>query len=402
MKKNQSKEIPQKQETPPAKAASFGAVLFLLVLLGLGLWTVLSKERDFSAVERRPLAKRPVFSLSKVGEGIYQADYEAYLSDQFPLRSQALALKAEFQKAIGKFDNSRVYFAKDDSLIEKRTQLDWQKLDRNLLDMDAFSEQFLKQKPEARITYLIAPTQAGVYPNRLPYRAVEADQAEGMAALRSKHQRDDLLYPDLLEGLRGSNQQDLYFKTDHHWTQKGALEAYKIYKMALGEKESLNRDLEIFGQAQVLSQDFHGTTYQKAPARTIPGDKLDAFTWPDLDQVQVYDGQGNQLDQGLYKKEALTSTDAYEYFLGPNRDLLQIKTANENVDRGTLLLVKDSYANAFVPFLTMDYRQIIVLDLRYVKEALDDILDRYEPDDLIFLYNIGTFSEENATYKLLD
>jgi hypothetical protein len=98
----------------------------------------------------------------------------------------------------------------------------------------------------------------------------------------------------------------------------------------------------------------------------------------------------------------LTSTDAYEYFLGPNRDLLQIKTAHENADRGTLLLVKDSYANAFVPFLTMDYRQIIVLDLRYVKEALADILDRYEPDDLMFLYNIGTFSEENATYKLLD
>lgn len=402
MKKNQSKAIPQKQETPPAKAASLGAVLFLLVLLGLGLWTVLSKERDFSSVERRPLAKRPVFSLAKVGEGTYQADYEAYLSDQFPLRSQALALKAEFQKAIGKFDNSRVYFAKDHSLIEKRTQLDWQKLDRNLQDMDAFSEQFLKQKPEARITYLIAPTQSGVYPKRLPYGAVEADQAEGMADLRSKHQRDDLLYPDLLEGLRGSNQQDLYFKTDHHWTQKGALEAYKIYKTALGETESLNRDLEIFGQAQVLSQDFHGTTYQKAPARTIPGDKLDAFIWPGLDQVQVYDGQGNQLDQGLYKKEALTSTDAYEYFLGPNRDLLQIKTANENADRGTLLLVKDSYANAFVPFLTMDYRQIIVLDLRYVKDALADILDRYEPDDLMFLYNIGTFSEENATYKLLD
>jgi hypothetical protein len=404
MKKNQPvKTIKQESEKPlPSKSASVWSVLILLVFLGLGLWTLFSKDRDFSLVERRPLAQKPSLSFSKLAEGAYQSDFEAYLSDQFPLRSQALALKAEFQKDIGKFDNSRVYFGKNNALIEKRTDLDWSKLDRNLQDMDAFSEKFLEAKPKARISYLIAPTQAGVYPKRLPYGAVEADQAEGMAALRSKHQKEGLIYPDLLEGLRKSGRDDLYFRTDHHWTQEGALEAYKIYKTSLGEGDSLYRNLEKIGQAEMMTQAFYGTTYQKAPAKSIPADRLDAFNWPDLDSIQVYDGQGNILEQGLYLPEALASSDAYEYFLGPNRDLLEIKTKREDPDRGTLLLVKDSYANAFVPFLTLDYQRIIVLDLRYVKEPLADILDRYAPDDLMFLYNIGTFSEENATYKLLD
>jgi hypothetical protein len=404
MKKNQSiKTTMDGSDKPlPSRAASFWSTVFLLTFLSLGLWTLFSKNRDFSAVERRPLAQRPSLSFSKISDGAYQSDFAAYLSDQFPLRSQALALKAEFQKAIGKFDNSRVYFGKNNALIEKRTDLDWSKLDRNLQDMDAFSEMFLKQRPEARISYLIAPTQAGVYPERLPYGAVESNQAEGMVALRSKHQKKGLIYPDLLEGLRKSEKDDLYFRTDHHWTQQGALEAYKLYKTSLGEVESLNRNLDKIGQAEMMTQDFHGTTYQKAPAKSIRADRLDAFVWPGLDSAQLYDGQGNAIGQGLYCPEALASTDAYEYFLGPNRDIVEIKMGNEDKDRGTLLLIKDSYANAFVPFLTMDYKRIIVLDLRYLKDPIADILDRYAPDDLMFLYNIGTFSEENSSYKLLD
>ena len=61
----------------------------------------------------------------------------------------------------------------------------------------------------------------------------------------------------------------------------------------------------------------------------------------------------------------------------------------------TLLLFKDSYANAVLPFMADEYREIHVIDLRYFRSSLQEYVQRKQPDQIMFLYNADFFCTDN-------
>ena len=86
-------------------------------------------------------------------------------------------------------------------------------------------------------------------------------------------------------------------------------------------------------------------------------------------------------------------------FGGSNHPMYTIQTPG--TANRTLLLIKDSYANSFIPFLSQNYRRIIVVDPRYFFEDIGDLIDAYKVDEILFLYNANTFFQDDSLEMML-
>ena len=95
----------------------------------------------------------------------------------------------------------------------------------------------------------------------------------------------------------------------------------------------------------------------------------------------------------LYDSSKLKTKDKYGVFLGGNASLIDIKTTA--VSDKTLLLLKDSFANSFVPFLAPYYKEIVMVDPRYYAGTMSEILETYPITDALFLYSGNTFFQDN-------
>ena len=102
----------------------------------------------------------------------------------------------------------------------------------------------------------------------------------------------------------------------------------------------------------------------------------------------------------LYASKKLESRDKYGVFLDGNHPVVKIRTMAES-DR-SLLLLKDSYANCFVPFLTASFREIVLVDPRYYYGDLNTLMEEQEFTDILFLYNLNTFLEDDVLHFVLE
>ena len=105
----------------------------------------------------------------------------------------------------------------------------------------------------------------------------------------------------------------------------------------------------------------------------------------------TYDG-GKTVRESLYDPSYLEGRDKYAYFLGGNHPLTEITTSVRNGRH--LLVIKDSYAHALVPFLTAHYETIDMVDLRYFKEDLAAWMGDRGITDVLVLYNASTFASD--------
>ena len=91
----------------------------------------------------------------------------------------------------------------------------------------------------------------------------------------------------------------------------------------------------------------------------------------------------------IYASSMLETKDQYNVFLGGDSSVIDIKTVSTSSDR--ILVVKDSFADCFIQFLTPFYREIVVVDPCYCTETLDEIMDTYRITDVLVLYSGNTF-----------
>ena len=179
----------------------------------------------------------------------------------------------------------------------------------------------------------------------------------------------------------------LYYRTDHHWTLDGAYAGYEAFT---GKKCSYDT-IEV-------CDDFLGTLYSKvldksAVKKVSEGGSLDTIKIPVLaGKVQVTaDGR----DIGMFDMNALKEKDKYRVFFGGNYGITDIKSGSNDRD---LVVVKDSFANCFVPLLTEDYGEIVMIDMRYVSGNIDMIAK--DADEILFLYELSNFTEDSNIAKL--
>ena len=102
----------------------------------------------------------------------------------------------------------------------------------------------------------------------------------------------------------------------------------------------------------------------------------------------------------LFDVSKLSAKNKYEVFMRGNHPLVKIKTAARN--QKSLLVIKDSYANCFIPFLTAHFSRITVVDPRYYYEDLYELIDSEDISHVLYLYNANTFFEDRFLASVLN
>lgn len=359
-------------------------VIFMVLLLGLAGKEALSHQRIYSPVEKRELQTRPEISITKVLDGRFQKKYESYLRDQFPGRDHWVSFQTDMELFMGKNEIHNVYIGKNHYLLEHYTEkeFDPQQISKNLQALEKFVG---KAKQNADVHVMMVPTKSWVLREKLPAFAPHYKEQKFYDALQQKLEKEDVLI-SVEPVLDAHKEEEIYYRTDHHWTTLGAWYAYEQYTKAVGGDLQRAQGKKKF---RCISKDFYGTTYAKINyARQA--DKIEIYE--PADKLRVVYNMGEKKTKTLYDVSFLKTADQYSVFTGGNQAVLEITGGKKNGK--TLLLIKDSFANSILPFLAEDYEKLVVVDLRQLNVSGDRLLEMFSPTDILILYNSAQFAQD--------
>ena len=359
-------------------------VIFMVLLLGLAGKEALSHQRTYSPVEKRELQTRPEISITKVLDGRFQKKYESYLRDQFPGRDHWVSFQTDMELFMGKNEIHNVYIGKNHYLLEHYTEkeFDPQQISKNLQALEKFVG---KAKQNADVHVMMVPTKSWVLREKLPAFAPHYKEQKFYDALQQKLEKEDVLI-SVEPVLDAHKEEEIYYRTDHHWTTLGAWYAYEQYTTAVGGDLQRAQGKKKF---RCISKDFYGTTYAKINyARQA--DKIEIYE--PADKLRVVYNMGEKKTKTLYDVSFLKTADQYSVFTGGNQAVLEITGGIKNGK--TLLLIKDSFANSILPFLAEDYEKLVVVDLRQLNVSGDRLLEMFSPTDILILYNSAQFAQD--------
>jgi len=364
--------------------------VFLAFILIFTLANLFAPKREFSPNENRMLAEFPKFSFKKLFNEGWTQEYETYVTDQFVLRDTWVGIKAGSERALLKTENGGIYFAKEDTLIERPASINSSTVKTNISSINTF-----RKTTGANVTFALIPNTICINSELLPAFASDGEQTE---AIRLAYgQLEDVASVDIVGTLADARrtQPYIYYRTDHHPTSLGAYYIYSEVSKALGytphELSEYNRE--------AACNDFYGTARSQSGAWWVEPDTIEFFTLPDEAYcLTVYENDGIVLEQdSLYVRDRLDTVDKYTAFLGGNHPLTII--TNENADGGKLLLVKDSFSHTTAPFLADHYSEIHLVDLRYYRDSLITYLEEQQFTDVLIMYSVDNFlSEKNLVY----
>ena len=337
-------------------------------------------SREFSEMENRNLEQMPKLSVDSLLSGQFMKDFETYTTDQFVGRDLWIALKSSSERILGKHENNDVYFCDQDTLITRFDQPDAAKVSENVNYVNSFVENV-----DIPVTFSLIPTQACIWAGRLPDGAPNASQTGLLDQAQSAV--SGATWADLYSPLWEHKDEDIFYRTDHHWTSLGAYYGYTALMEAMGVTP------EPLGEAVTVSEDFNGTLYSSSGVHWLTPDTMERYVDGEGITVTVNDGMSLST-HGLYVEENLAGKDKYTYFMGGNNPLYIIRNPNAATDE-TLLVVRDSYSDSLIPFLTQYYSEIHVIDLRYYRVPVAAYAESMEADAIFVCYSVENFQKED-------
>ncbi|MCM1112351.1 MAG: DHHW family protein [Muribaculum sp.] len=355
--------------------------IFCVIVLVLTAADLMQSDRLFSETENRLLASRPEPSVGRVLDGSFMEAYETYVTDQFVERDKWIGIKTGTDLLLQKREINGVYLGRDGYLIEKHDPRDYpaETVRRKLELLETLTKRW-----DARV--MLVPTADNVLTDRMPPYAEFYDQRAFLEEVRSRVGEARLIdvYPVLLE----HSGEEIYYRTDHHWTSLGAWYGYRTWAEAMGEIPQVSPQ-----DAVTVAEDFLGTLHARLNFPVEP-DRIEYFPATTERPVRLLYDMQTETDS-CYEEKYLAAKNKYGYFLDDNHAFIEMDTSLRN--GRTLFVLKDSYANCMIPLLAMHYEKIYVVDLRYLNGKLFPFMECYEPEtgmDVLVLYNCIHFLEE--------
>jgi len=361
-----------------------GLLLCLLFLHGM------LPDKDYSEVEKRRLQTAPVLTFDSLLTGEFMDRSEDYLSDQFPFRDALMRLKSRFSLLLGNNESNGVYYCRDDSLMSCFTAYDSEQarfLSNNLRKFDETHD-------FRQCIFLLIPSAVSFYAQQLP-AFVESESERTYYDQMVQGLPAGWIAPDsfgILTELMEAGER-IYYKSDHHWTSEAALGVFQEIAPIFDWKA----DGFVLS---VVSDSFLGSLVSKSGFTPSQSDNIAACFEKEPQTgllITHSEEQGNQ--SSFYHFDKLGTANEYEFFLGGNEPLITVQTTADSDD--TLLVLKDSYANCFLPLLAKSYKSITIVDPRYYNQDLESLFLAGSYTDLLILYNIQTLSQDEALSLLL-
>lgn len=363
------------------------------MVFGFTAGSLLKPDTKFSEEENRELAQMPAVNPEDIFSGKFSKDYETYLTDQFIFRNQWIGAKTMTERAMGKQEVNDIYFAEDNYLIEKHSgTFHTENAQRNITYLSAFLEKQAERLGSGHVMAMIVPNAVDTLKEKLPPFAVSTEEDNYLQKIGETLPQGSFL--DLQEVLGGHREEYIYYRTDHHWTTLGAWYAYEAWCRAADIRFTPQEEY----RRETLTEDFYGTIAAKVNIR-VPADTIEAWK-PGKETLYTvsFNHREDEAKTSLYDESYLKVRDKYAVFFGGNQPLTEIHT--ENTSGRKLLVIKDSYANCFVPFAVQDFDEIAMVDMRYFNERLSEYIEANEFTDVLFLYNASGFAEDTSLAKL--
>lgn len=352
-------------------------ILTLAALLALAGAQILLPDRKTSDMENRTLATAPKLSVESVLSGRFMSSCEGYIADQMPLRDTFISAYAIYEAAQQKQMRNGVLIGERGFMFETGKSISEKLIQENT---EAFAEIAKAAGIDAYIC--AAPLSSSVYREYAPQNYNLPDGS----ALEAAASADGITTIPLLGSLiAAKDSQPLYYMTDHHWTAKGAEAAYRQICAKLG--------IEPKSGGEVKEQkDFRGSYFARSPS---PLQTLDTLTYYSPEGVELE--IENSVKDGLADAETLAGRDKYSALLYGNHAMIKLTS---KVDSGVLFVIKDSYANALLPYLSQNFGTIYAIDPRYYTgDILADIHDT-NAETLLCIYGINTLGESRDPITL--
>ena len=348
---------------------------FCLLLAVSALIGLLMPDRYYSEREKRTLTQKPKFTVANFISGEFSDELEKYLTDQVPLRDGWVTMKTYMELAIGKRESGGVYICKDKYLMDKFTSYSKKQLVANAAALVDLQEKLAAEG--ISMNTILVPMAAQVLTDKLPAYAPVADYAAILQVLTDA----GVDTTDVLSALVAHSSENIYYRTDHHWTSLGAYYAYCAWR-------GIEPNVDEWTQ-EVLCDDFYGTTWNKVPLPTVPAEEITAW-YKHINRSVSYNNGQYETDS-IYERKYLSGSDQYAVFLNSNQAQTVIEGSGKN---GKLLLIKDSYGNTFSQFPVEDYAEVHVLDLRFFKGDVVEYAKENSITDTLVLYGVQNFVKD--------
>lgn len=391
--------------------------IFCGLLLTGGIASLAMKTKGVSEMENRKLATMPKFSDSLFWSGKYFKQIEEYYADNFPLRDKWIGFSDKFKNSLG-FSSSeiKIYDGVNNAEANEITDTS-EKNNPNagpLPDDGAVGEkkkgvfvfknrafemfgggEAMGKTYAAVINSYNQQLQPGiqVYNLLIPV-ALEFEITEKYAKLQKPNRPAiENVYNALdanikkvwaIDEIRKHREEYIYFNTDHHWTSLGAYYAYKAFCQTAG-LTPVNLDTV----ASKVKPAFLGSLYRltKDPALQSNPDSVRYYLFKD--SVAFFTGSaktGQWIKGKSMYAEGASGGNSYGVFLQGDQPIVKMETQHKNGRK--IAIVKESYGNAFAPFLINNYEKVIVVDQRYYTGDFIAMLKAEGINELLFINNV--------------
>lgn len=351
--------------------------IFCLFIFGMTTLLLLPPYGDYSEKEKRYLADAPSISAFALLDGSTQDELELWLSDHLPGRDFYIGMNAYRLLAMGQGALQDVYYAKDGYLIAAPEALNLQTFETNLKRFNDFAV-----GTELPTSVIIIPTVGYLKQELLP-RGHAAYHDETLFSLADSL-LPDVAFFDPREALRIADQEaSVCYRTDHHLTSFGNYALHQSWRRGQGlfttTKECFS--VETHGG-------FYGTAWSGSGYWLTASDDIELWDSGASVTVTITDGDDpSRSSDSLFYRDHLEELDQYPVFLDGNHALVKIE--NPTAERGTLLCIRDSYAHCFATFLAQEYQEVYLIDLRYYRGSITDLIAENNVKELLFLYGVN-------------
>lgn len=349
--------------------------IFLGIIFTLTITNIFSPKLSFSENENRVLTPFPSLSLANITGGDFDDQFEAWFADHFFARDTWIQAKASARMDVGAIENNDVYLGKDGRLAGAFTSVNPAALSTNISTVNDFAEE-----TGIKLNVMILPGSAYGSAQDLPAGAYNLDEKEMISAIAAEMPEQNFL--DLCDELASPED---YFKTDHHWNEKGAYAAYQKICSSV-----LHTQPQQFTYTKV-ADDFKGTMYSKSGAFWTAGEDLYRIDPAVENDITVTMDNGKVMSS-LYNDDNLAGKDKYTYYLDGNHGYEKIQTSVNNGKKA--VIVKDSYAHILVPYLAQEYSEIDLVDLRYYRDAVSRLITDKDSTDVYVIYSLDEFASD--------
>lgn len=189
----------------------------------------------------------------------------------------------------------------------------------------------------------------------------------------------------------------VYFRTDHHWTTLGAYYAYNVF---IWQEGRMAKPLDSY--EKVAFENFRGSFYSQSGVTSL-GDNPDtvvAYKPAATNRMEMVNKRGEQMEYNIITDvSGWSATSKYSTFIGGDNKFVHISNPDVT-DGSSILVVKESYGNAFVPFLVDHYQDVYVIDYRYYRKTVSELVDTYDIGTVLMLNNIAATSTDSRVSEM--